>query len=61
MTAIGAVKGIAGMVSNFVSMWNSGASVSTVLGVVKNIFRTAVGWFGVGWAVYEFGDCIGWW
>jgi hypothetical protein len=61
MEAIGVGLGISGMVSNFVTLWNEGASISTVFGVVKNIFRTYVGWFMVGWAVYKFGGCIGWW
>ncbi|RYF88798.1 MAG: hypothetical protein EOO03_07560 [Chitinophagaceae bacterium] len=58
---IGAVLGIHQMVSNFISLWHNGASISTVSGFAKNIFKTAGGWFLVGWAVYEFGECLGLW
>ena len=61
MDAIGSVAGIAGMARDFATMWNSGASVATLLRTVKNIFKISAGWFAVGWAVYEFGDCVGWW
>ncbi|HNU87155.1 MAG TPA: hypothetical protein PKJ94_02650 [Ferruginibacter sp.] len=61
MNAIGAVSGIGLMVNNFVTLWNSGASAATLLSTVKSIFKISAGWFAVGWAVYEFGDCVGWW
>jgi hypothetical protein len=57
MTAVGAATGIGALVA----AWNSGASVSTILSVLKSIIRISYGWFAVGYAVYSFGDCVGWW
>jgi len=57
MTAIGAATGI----SALISLWKSGATVSTVLSTLKNILKVSYGWFAVGYAVYKFGDCVGWW
>jgi K+-transporting ATPase A subunit len=44
-----------------ISLWNEGASTSTILSVLKSIIKTSSGWFMVGWGVYKFGDCVGWW
>jgi hypothetical protein len=57
MTAVGASLGI----SALISLWNSGASFSTVLGTLKSILRVSYGWFAVGYAVYKFGQCVHWW
>lgn len=61
MDAIGAVAGIAGLVKDFVTMWNSGAAVTTVIRFARNMIGKACAWFAVGWAVVEFGECVGWW
>lgn len=61
MSAIGAVAGLGEMARNFTALWNSGASVRTLLSTVKSIFKISAGWFAVAWAVYDFGDCVGWW
>jgi hypothetical protein len=57
MVAIGAATGI----NALISMWNSGATVGTILGTLKSILRVSYGWFAVGYAVYKFGSCVHWW
>ena len=57
MTALSGATGI----SALVSAWNSGATASTILSTLKSILKVSYGWFAVGYAVYQFGDCVGWW
>ncbi len=56
MGAVGAVAGLGGFANTI-----AGATMATVFGVVKAIFGIYFSAFTVGWAVYEFGDCMGWW
>ncbi len=57
MTAIGVATGI----SSLYALFSEGAAVSTILGTLKNIIRISGGWFMVGYGVYSFGSCVGWW
>ncbi len=61
MEAVGTIAGISALVKNFVNLWNSGATISTVIGLAKSIIGKACAWFAVGWAVLKFGECVGWW
>ena len=56
MAAVGAVTGIGTLASTI-----QGATMATALGVVKTIFGVYFSAFAAAWAVYEFGDCMGWW
>ena len=56
MSAVGAVAGLGGLANTI-----AGATMATVFGVVRAIFGIYFSAFTVGWAVYEFGDCMGWW
>ena len=55
MSVVGAVTGI----SSFVAAVE-GATMAIAFGVVKTIFDVYFSVFGAAWAVYEFGDCMGW-
>lgn len=57
MTAIGVATGI----SYLYSLWTSGASTATILGTLKSILKFGAGWFAVGYGVWKFGECVGWW
>lgn len=57
MGAIGTATGI----SSLISAWNEGGSASTILSVLRTILGVSYGWFAVGYGVYQFGDCVGWW
>ena len=56
MAAVGTVTGIGTLASTI-----QGATMATALGVVKTIFGVYFSAFAAAWAVYEFGDCMGWW
>ena len=56
MAAVGAVTGIGTLASTI-----QGATMATALGVVETIFGVYFSAFAAAWAVYEFGDCMGWW
>lgn len=56
IAAIGSVTGIQSLVASI-----QGATMATVVGVVKTIFSTYISSFLAVWAIWEFGDCMGWW
>jgi hypothetical protein len=59
--AIGLGKGIKDLIKGYTALFEGGASMSTLLGVIKNFAIRYVGWFMVAYAVYHFGDCMNWW
>lgn len=61
LDALQTAGGIYGLVQSFISLWNNGASVGTLLSTVKSIFKVGGGWFMAAYGVYKFGGCVGWW
>lgn len=59
--AIGIAKGVKELIASYQALLNGSANFGTLFSVVKNIMRRYAAWFMVGYLVYEFGDCIGWW
>ncbi len=57
MTAIGVATGL----SSLYSLWTSGATTASIIGTLKNVLKFAGGWFSVGYGVWKFGECVGWW
>lgn len=48
-------------ISVLFAAWNTGATVSTILSVLKNILKISSGWFAVGYGVHKLGECVNWW
>ena len=57
MTAIGVASGIYALYS----LWTSGASTASILATLKSILKFGYGWWMVGYGVWKFGECVGWW
>ncbi len=57
MEAIGVASGL----YTLYSLWTSGASTASILGTLKSILKFGGGWFMVGYGVWKFGECVGWW
>lgn len=57
MTAIGVATGL----NALYSLWTTGASTATILSTLKAILKFGGGWFAVGYGVWKFGQCVGWW
>jgi hypothetical protein len=60
-SAIGLGKGIKDLIKGYTALFEGGASMSTLLGVIKNFAIRYVGWFMIAYALYNFGDCMNWW
>ncbi len=58
---IGVAKGIKELIASYEALLNGSATWGTLFSVVKNVMRRYGAWFMVGYFVYQFGDCIGWW
>lgn len=61
MGAIGAVLGIGSLVREFSAAWSGGLTARSLISIIGRMAGTYLAWFMVGWAVKEFGECVGWW
>jgi hypothetical protein len=61
MQAVGIASGVAALVTEFSSAWTSGITAKSLLRIIGRMAGIYLSWFLVGWAVKEFGDCVGWW
>ena len=59
--AIGVGKGASNLFQAYKDLIKEGVKWDKVWSFVKNGIRRYVGWIAAGYAIYKFGDCMGWW
>jgi hypothetical protein len=59
--AIGIGKGASNLFQAYKDLIKNGAKWDKVWPFIKSGIKRYVGWIGAGYAIYKFGDCMGWW
>ena len=53
--------GISALTDAITNGLNSSVGKAVLKKAIRKLASRTLGWIGVAWAAYEFGDCMAWW